>query len=537
MAQTPTTPQILTDLSTFGRTGLKAWGGYVYDEWHPRLRGALATRVYTEMRDNDAVVGAILYAIESLIRQVKWRVEPAGEDEQSRVAAQFLEECVQDMSHTWEDFIAEVLSMLPFGWSYFETTYKIRAGDHESPELRSRYSDGRIGWRKLEIRAQDTLYRWEIDEQDGSLRGMWQLAPPLYDPTFLPIEKCLLFRTKAVRGNPEGRSMLRNAYRSWFFLKRIQEIEAIGVERDLAGLPVMQVPLEIMLPTATAGQQAIRSHFETLIQQIRRDEREGVVMPSELDAEGKPTGYKLSLLSSGGRRPMDVDTIVKRYESRIAMSVLAEFILLGMDAVGAFALADSKTSMFASALGGVLDSIGSTVNRFGVARLFKLNPEFPEECWPKLVHGDIETPDLAALSAYVNGLVGTGVLQPDAKLERYLRDAAKLPQRDEETADAGLAALEAEFAAAAAAAEAKPSVTAAPVSAPSAEAAPQVADTSLNGAQIAGMLAILEQVSSGLINSDAATALISTAFPTISREAATQIVAGTNRKPLTEPVA
>jgi hypothetical protein len=106
-------------------------------------------------------------------------------------------------------------------------------------KTRSKYTDGKIGWRKMPIRSQETLQRWVFDESGGNM-GMVQLAPPKYETTFLPIEKCLLFRSTTIKNNPEGRSFLRNAYRPWFYKKRLEEIEGIGIERDLAGLPVAQ---------------------------------------------------------------------------------------------------------------------------------------------------------------------------------------------------------------------------------------------------------------------------------------------------------
>ena len=167
----------------------------------------------------------------------------------------------------------------------------------------------------------------------------------------------------------------------------------------------MHVPLEVMSPNATSAQRSLRSSLETVIQQIRRDEREGILMPAETDRDGNPTGYKLSLLSTGGSRAMDTDVIIKRYESRIAMSVLAEFIMLGMDGTGSFALADSKTSLFATSLRSILESIASVLNTKAIPDLFALNPEFPERCWPELTYGDIETQDLQ----------GTGQLRPVAR--------------------------------------------------------------------------------------------------------------------------
>ena len=423
------------NLDIIGHTGLNYTGGSINEEWLTKLSGDRAIRVYKEMRDNDAIVGSILYAIKALVRQVPWVVEEnhSGHPQAER-AAEFLRECAfDDMSLTWEDLVSEILSMLVFGFSAFEIVYKIRRGpDSRSPKYRSNYTDGLIGWRKIATRSQDSITDWVMDE-DGGIRGFQQNASPSYQTVFIPIEKALLFRTEVNKNNPEGRSLLRNAYRSYFFLKRIQELEAIGIERELAGLPVLQVPPEIMMPNAKPEQKTLRNNLETLIQQIRRDEREGVLMPSEVDSDNRPTGFKLSLLSTGGRRQIDTNETIKRYESRIAMSVLAEFILLGTDSHGSFALASSKTDLFASALGGILDSIESVMNRFAVARLMKLNPVFPRESWPRFKHGDIEKAPLDEVGTFIQRVAGANLLTPDVAVEAKVREMAGLPEAGPET--------------------------------------------------------------------------------------------------------
>lgn len=416
-----------------GQTGLKQAGGIIDAEWLNQLKGIRGVRAYTEMRDNDAVIGAILYAIESLIRQVEWTVRPADDSDAALDAARFLEECVEDMSNDWESFISETLSMLVFGFAPFEICYKVRGGDSEDVTRRSKYNDGRIGWRKFSIRGQDTIAKWIFDE-DGVVSGMVQRVD--FDEVVIPIEKLLLFVTKNERGNPQGRSLLRNAFRSWYFLKRLQEIEAIGVERDLAGLPVLQVPPQIMTSKATTAERALRNELESIIQQIRRDEREGVILPAELDRDGKPTGFKLSLLSSGGSRQMNTDQIIRRYESRIAMSVLAEFILLGSDAHGSFALASSKTALFATSLRAILESMAATLNRFAVDRLFAYNPEFDQTLLPRFTYGDIEDRPLDEISSFLTQMTNVGLITPDAGLEEVLRENAGLPPLDLETAQA-----------------------------------------------------------------------------------------------------
>jgi HK97 family phage portal protein len=58
------------------------------------------------------------------------------------------------------------------------------------------------------------------------------------------------------------------------------------------------------------------------------------------------------------------------------------------------------------------------------------------------------------------------------------------------------------------------------------QATPQVADVSLNGAQITGLIAILQQIPAGLISKDAAGALIAASFPSINASAVQAILAG-----------
>lgn len=411
------------DFAEIGRTGLRRWGGWVREEWLNDLAGPRAARIYREMSDNDPTIGAIFFAIEMLIRQAKWRVEPASQNRKDLEAASFLESCLVDMSTTWEDTLSEILSFLVYGWSYHELVYKRRNGPSRDQTQNSRYNDGRIGWRKLPIRAQDTLYEWVMDDA-GGIQGMRQQSPPDYQVREIPIGKALLFRTKTTKGNPEGRSILRNAFRPWWFKRRIEEIEGIGIERDLAGLPVLMPPEGLDIWNLNDERMVrLRQEAERVVQNVRRDEMEGVVIPR---------GWDFQLLSTGGRRQIDAGTVIERYDRRIAMTVLADFILLGHEKVGSFALASSKTNLFAVALGAWLDAIAAVFNRHAIPRLFELNPGLAGEELPKLVHGDVESPDLSELSAFIKELTGVGVIVPDKALEDYVRAAANIPARVEE---------------------------------------------------------------------------------------------------------
>jgi len=74
---------------------------------------------------------------------------------------------------------------------------------------------------------------------------------------------------------------------------------------------------------------------------------------------------------------------------------------------------------------------------------------------------------------------------------------------------------------------AEPVATEAPVeSAPASDAEPQVADVSLNGAQITGLLAILQAVATGVLTRAGAAAAVAAAFPAMRPEQIDAILAG-----------
>lgn len=409
-----------------GRIGQKRYGGTFYEELLRELRGKKGIETYREMAENDDTIGAILFAVEMLIRQASWNVEPGGDTPKDKEAAEFVEQCMHDMQDTWTDTISEILSFLTYGWSFHEIVYKRRMGKTRDQKTRSKYNDGLIGWRKLPIRAQETLYQWEYDDEDN-LIAMTQLPPPNYGLITIPMDKAMLFRTKSRKGNPEGRSILRNAYRSWYFKRRIQEYEGIGIERDLAGLPVFTAPEDIAIwDEDDPDMVKLRTGMEAMVQKIRVDELAGIV---------KPHGFEFELLNSGGSKQFDTNAIIQRYDTGMAMTVLADFIFLGHQQVGSFALSSDKTELFSMAIGAYLDIICETFNSQGIPQLIDVNGSHFDGItdYPKLAHGDIENADIQKLAAYIKDMTGVGILVPDDGLEDYVREAAGLPERTSDT--------------------------------------------------------------------------------------------------------
>lgn len=408
-----------------GTTGLKRYGPYVYEEFLPELRWPYAGKVYQEMSDNDPVIGAILYLAEMLIRGTAWRVEPASQSDADVEAAKFLESCMHDMDISWANTISEILSMLTYGFSFHEIVYKVRRGPNEtSHKYKSKYSDGRIGWRRLPIRAQTSLHEWTFNKE-GDVTAFVQMAEPDFKIVSIPMSKGLLFRTRISRDNPEGKSLLRNAYRPWFFKKHFEEIEGIGIERDLAGFPVLKAPQDLDLWNEDDERMvALRTRAEELVASVRRDSEEGMLLPY---------GWELTLLSSGSSRQINIGETIDRYDNRIAITMLSDIILIGNNKAGSFALADTKQSMLAAALQAQLQNIADVFNNKAVPDLFNYN-YFPNITdLPKIVPGQIQTPSLKELALVLRAM-GLNIAG-DIKLQNYLRQILGMPDIDQETFD------------------------------------------------------------------------------------------------------
>jgi len=407
------------DLSEIGISGLRRTQGYVRQEFLPQLTWPRAAKIYQEMTYNDPIVGSILYTCEQLIKRISWKVEPRGNSSVDQEAKEFLESCMHDMSYAWSDVIDEILTMMSYGFAWHEEVYKTREGYNRDPRRNSKYADGRIGWRKIAGRAQQSIEEWVFDD-DGGILAAIQRAESDLKTRVLPLEKSVLFRTKFRYDNPEGYSLLRNAYRPWYFKKHIEEIEGIGIERDLAGLPVLQTPegVDIWNP-ADKNAGKLKANAETLVCNIRRDENEGVVLPH---------GWDLSLLSTGGRRQIDTNAIISRYDQRIAVTLMADIIMMGSEGIGSFALAGVKRGMLGAALDSLTHSVADVLNQHSVPRLFRLNAFPGITGYPKIVPGEVVTPNLNELARLIQALAGAKMpLFPDENLEEYLREIVGMP--------------------------------------------------------------------------------------------------------------
>ena len=399
---------------TLGVAGDNTHNGQIRaDEFLPELRGKKAIRKYREMRDNDATIGAVMYSVEQILRDVELTVKPVDDTPAAKVEADFVTSILDDMDHTLDDHVAEALSYLSYGFGWFEVIYKRRVGPTErSDKKHSKYTDGRLGVKKIAARAPWTINKFDVNQKTGDVLGIEQSVGIMNGRNYIPVNKSIYYRTTSLNGDPSGRSILRNAYTSYEYLNNLQAIEAIAVERELAGIPVARIPAEYLSNDASAAQAGFVHDLQQILRDVKFNEQGYIVLPSDTypDKDGAPSSTRLvdiELMASNGKRNIDINPIVSRYQHDIARSVLSEFLLLGTSG-GSYALSKSKTDLFLRALESYIQAIVDVLNKQLVERLWQLNG-LNYDLMPKIDAGDVAPHDLREISSFLRNLNGAGI--------------------------------------------------------------------------------------------------------------------------------
>ena len=333
-----------------GATGLQENWGQIQDDFLTEWRGPEKVKRVTEVLKNSPGVGAMRFAMEMQMRNADWYVNSRSGGNERAVA--LVQDSMENMSYSWDDHIIDAMLMFWYGWEKSSIIYE-RVGS-------------RILWRKLKMLGHDTVQRWLI-APDGGIVGLQQWPHLWPDP--ISIERLILYRTRKTQNNPEGESFLRPAWIPWYYIKNLQQIEAIGIERNLAGMPVLQPPMGADMSQGSDD----RTTAEKILRNVRQDEQAGLLLPPPKGPEDHQQ-WKFWLASPEGTgKALEIGQTISRHEKRLLMSTLSQFLMLGMDNVGAMATFDGATDFFTAGVNAGADIIAETFTKHAIPRLLRLN--------------------------------------------------------------------------------------------------------------------------------------------------------------------
>jgi len=386
-----------------GVRGLKNLGGRVQEEYDKLLLSWQdAVDFYIEMRD-DITISTLMSSIKLPLLAAEFNVEAASDSMVDMAARDWLWDAMNNMQHqTWRSHVQDMLDSPGFGWALGEIVLQKR-------------KDGRLWLRNIDPRGQETLHKWEFDEFDHTTAFI-QKDPDTGKIVSIPIQKAVHMTFGGRKGNPQGRGMFRVLFRTWRFLKNIENLEGIGLERNIGGMPMAELPPEPLSDDDLGNlQDALRD--------LRLDEEMYLIFPN---------GLKISAYS-GSINTAPLNLVIDRKQKEILQLGFAQFIKLGMSQVGTQALVKGSQDFFTLGLVAIQQQMLEAWNGQLVPFLFRFNEfSFPGMTgFPEITWADPGKVDVDSVLAAYNTAITAKAMTPTRQDEEHFRGLLDLPDLPE----------------------------------------------------------------------------------------------------------
>lgn len=367
------------------------------EEWNPKLRDRQGLREYYKMKRLDGTVRGALRLLKTPIQAGRWFIEPASSSVRDKNIAKFVENNLfHGLNVTWANLVNDILSFCEYGYMPFEKVY-------------DRNIKGEIVLVKLAPRHPLDIREWVYDAHGGP-NGIVMEQTQEQDPVFIPIRKLANFALEPEAGDMTGISVLRSAYKHYFYKDTFYKIDAIQKERHGIGIPVIKLPMNFSKQDKEVADQLGRN--------LRTNERAHVVLPPL---------WELMFAELSGN-PVDCLKSIDHHDKKIMANILAPF----MDESN---VDPKSTDLFYKSTRYIGLTICDVFNRHIIPQLVDFNFLLgPDRKYPQLrVRRIGEWEDIRTMSFSLRNFVGAGAVIPDDVLEDFLRRELDLPQRDEDS--------------------------------------------------------------------------------------------------------
>ena len=416
-------------LSEMGYSGMTLFSGITQDEMYRELTFPNSIKTYKRMSYHTSI-NACLNLYDNLISKVTWRVvPPPNPTEKEKQDTEFINQCLQDMQTPLRRVVKDALSSNIYGFSVLEKVFYRRTTSNGSL-----YNDGKIGIKKIAHRNQESIKNFVFSENGNDVIGVKQSLAGAntlrYSTTktdvVIPRNKFILVTAGRNREDPYGVSPLRDAWLSYTYLVLTEEAEATGLQKDLAGTPLLRLPSQYLATDASPEQKALYEGFKNIVRNIQVNNQSGLILPSDQSQETKSYLFDFELIpSQGNGRSFATDKIKQYFQNQIYTSLGADVLLLGQSSTGSYSLASVKNTMTGAKVESILDSIVESFQHDLIRHLYELNGmDMARMC--KLDYENLHTPDLDIISRFGQRLAATGMLPKTHDVVNYFMTAAGL---------------------------------------------------------------------------------------------------------------
>lgn len=417
---------------TIGVTSVPTYGGYITSaEKNADLSGSQKYVTYSEILANVGIIAAGVRYFLNLVAKAKWSASPVDDTEEAQEAADFVQDVMGNMDTPWPRVVRRAAMYRFYGYSIQEWTAKTR-------------EDGKIGMLDIEPRAQSTISRWDVN-QHGDIKTIYQQSPHDYREIALPREKLIYVVDDSLSDSPEGLGLFRHITPHAKRVMRYEQLEGIGYETDLRGVPIGRAPkallqAEVDKNTMTKDDMdAALLSLETFIQNHIRSADTGLVLDSltyaSQDERGIPSPVKqwdLELVKSSSSSLKELGSAIDRLTHTIAMIMGVEQLLLGRDSRGSHALSVDKTHNFYLVVDSTLTELTEAYQKDFVETLWQLNG-FDDKLKPTLTPETIRFQNITEITSALADLSKAGAkLSPADPVINEIRELLGLVRVPEE---------------------------------------------------------------------------------------------------------
>lgn len=384
----------------YGDSGTTRYSGYFDTDENVLWRDDTRADTVDKMRKTDGAVAALLRSIKAPILSTEWEVfsyddSPLGEQIRLDIEQQVFK-------GDWFSFLRESLCFLEFGFYVFEKVWKIE--------------NGKVVLDYLAPRIPHSIDRWQIQGKNGQwARGIVQYIETDEFSGLASIEipeKKLLILTNDKEGdNYAGESILRACYPHWRYKEMLYRISAIAADRFGVGTPAVYLPQDYGADDKNAANE--------MGENMRSSDKGYITLPF---------GYDAKILTPGNGGILgNIESMIEHHNRMILTSVLTQFLGLGGENSGSYALSEDQSSFFLRFVEDKARYFATAYNQQVIKDIVDYN--YGEQEWyPELRFSPIGTKSIENLANTYKALVDSGLLEVDADVKKWIRTAFNLPE-------------------------------------------------------------------------------------------------------------
>lgn len=426
-----------------GVGGTPIYGGYPGgDITRPQLQGLMKWRKASELLADVSIIAASVRYFLNLTSNPTWKAKPPSDKQEAKDVAEFVESVIYGCDISWARMVRRQAIYRFHGFGIHEWVAKNR-------------DDGKIGLASIEPRPVQTIARWEVDK-NSTPTGVFQRAPQNGVEIYLPREKFLYFRDDMLTDHPEGMGWFRHLLDPAEALKTYMQLEKVGFQRDLSGIPIGRAPLtainakigtkvmgpdgvEIMFTKAMADDM-VKGLKEFVSVRMKQPDT-GLMLDSQPFTGVTDTGKQVSTVLQWGLdlltgKSDSIDHLgkaIRRLQFDMSLIMGTENLLVGREGEGSRALSEDKSRNLYMNVNSTTGEMAETADRDIVGVICTLNG-IPDELRPKLEVEDASFKDVQQVAQVLMNMGTAGaVLAPDDPAINDVRDLMGISHAPEMT--------------------------------------------------------------------------------------------------------